>query len=109
MASVERCVCCGEIIPEGRSVCPNCMVATGSGKNKKHKKRCTTDLKDLWCKILSGWIIGMASIGHMFIGLLVSFNVAGEIIGGWWFFLALAIGCMVLTFAILRYLGKGGK
>ena len=20
----ERCVCCGEIIPEGRQVCPNC-------------------------------------------------------------------------------------
>lgn len=24
MASAERCVCCGEIIPEGRMVCPNC-------------------------------------------------------------------------------------
>ena len=22
----ERCVCCGEIIPEGRQVCPNCLV-----------------------------------------------------------------------------------
>ena len=21
----NRCVCCGEIIPEGRQVCPNCM------------------------------------------------------------------------------------
>lgn len=21
---VNRCVCCGEIIPEGRQVCPNC-------------------------------------------------------------------------------------
>ena len=20
----ERCICCGEIIPEGRQVCPNC-------------------------------------------------------------------------------------
>ena len=25
MADAERCVCCGEIIPEGRMVCPNCM------------------------------------------------------------------------------------
>ena len=24
MASAERCVCCGEIIQEGRMVCPNC-------------------------------------------------------------------------------------
>ena len=24
MANAERCVCCGEIIPEGRMVCPNC-------------------------------------------------------------------------------------
>ena len=26
MGSVNRCICCGEIIPEGRWVCPNCMV-----------------------------------------------------------------------------------
>lgn len=25
MADAERCVCCGEIIPEGLMVCPNCM------------------------------------------------------------------------------------
>ena len=24
MAGTERCVCCGEIIPEGRQVCPKC-------------------------------------------------------------------------------------
>lgn len=22
----DRCICCGEIIPEGRMVCPNCLV-----------------------------------------------------------------------------------
>ena len=25
--NAEECVCCGEIIPEGFMVCPNCMVA----------------------------------------------------------------------------------
>ncbi len=25
--NVDRCVCCGEIIPEGTMVCPNCLVA----------------------------------------------------------------------------------
>ena len=24
MADAERCICCGEIIPEGRMVCPKC-------------------------------------------------------------------------------------
>ena len=24
LLDVNRCVCCGEIIPEGRQVCPNC-------------------------------------------------------------------------------------
>lgn len=24
----ERCVCCGEIIPEGRQYCPNCLVTS---------------------------------------------------------------------------------
>lgn len=22
----DRCICCGEIIPEGRMVCPNCLL-----------------------------------------------------------------------------------
>ena len=25
---VDRCVCCGEIIPEGTMVCPNCLLLT---------------------------------------------------------------------------------
>lgn len=25
IANENRCVCCGEIIPEGRQVCPNCI------------------------------------------------------------------------------------
>lgn len=24
MANADRCVCCGEIVPEGRQVCPQC-------------------------------------------------------------------------------------
>ena len=27
--NVDRCVCCGEIIPEGRMICPNCEKAGG--------------------------------------------------------------------------------
>lgn len=23
----DRCICCGSVIPEGRQVCPNCLVA----------------------------------------------------------------------------------
>lgn len=26
MANADRCVCCGEIIPEGRQVCPQCEI-----------------------------------------------------------------------------------
>ena len=29
----ERCVCCGEIIPEGQQVCPNCRVCTGEDED----------------------------------------------------------------------------
>lgn len=28
----ERCVCCGEIIPEGRQVCPQCERRAEDGK-----------------------------------------------------------------------------
>ena len=30
MANVDRCICCGEIIPEGRMACPNCLVVSKS-------------------------------------------------------------------------------
>lgn len=26
MADADRCVCCGEIVPEGRMVCPQCEI-----------------------------------------------------------------------------------
>jgi RNA polymerase subunit RPABC4/transcription elongation factor Spt4 len=29
----DRCICCGEIIPEGRMVCPNCLVTVKKGED----------------------------------------------------------------------------
>lgn len=29
--TADRCVCCGEIIPEGRQVCPNCERSVTNG------------------------------------------------------------------------------
>ena len=26
MAGADRCICCGEIVPEGRQVCPQCEI-----------------------------------------------------------------------------------
>ena len=105
MANEERCVCCGEIIPEGRSVCSNCMTASGS-ESKKHKP---TELQDLWYNALCGIFVGMSVIGFWFIGALVVFLVAGDIIDSWWCFACLALASAMLTFGILRYLGRGGR
>ena len=35
MADVDRCVCCGEIVPEGRQVCPQCENEAKQNGNKK--------------------------------------------------------------------------
>lgn len=110
MRDAERCICCGTIIPEGRSVCPNCMVATKEMEiRKKRKKHWTVDLRDLWCNFLCGVLLGMTVVGFWVIGLLVVLNVAGEIVGGWWCALALMVGSVMLTLGILRYLGRGSK
>lgn len=37
--SVERCVCCGEIIPEGRQYCLNCGDVGGNRKMTNKRKR----------------------------------------------------------------------
>ncbi len=104
----DRCVCCGAIIPEGRSVCPNCMVGVGR-ENKKPKKRWTTVLQDIWYNFLCGWFVGMAIIGVWFIGFLVVFLVTDGNAVNRWSMVALALASMMLTFGILRYLGRGGK
>ena len=33
----NRCVCCGEIIPEGRMICPNCERGTKRGTFESRK------------------------------------------------------------------------
>ena len=29
----DRCVCCGAIVPEGRMVCPNCLLTVKEGED----------------------------------------------------------------------------
>ena len=33
MPDADRCVCCGEIVPESRMVCPNCGAKMDGGNN----------------------------------------------------------------------------
>ena len=108
MANVEKCICCGEIIPEGRHVCSNCMTASGK-VNEKPKKKRSTILKDVWYNSLCGWFVAMAVIGHWFVGLLVLFLATDGNAVNRWSMAALALASMMLTFGILRYLGRGGK
>ena len=35
MADADRCVCCGEIIPEGRMVCPQCEGRVEDAKSER--------------------------------------------------------------------------
>lgn len=43
----ERCVCCGEIIPEGRQFCPVCewKAAALKRQNEKRRKKSARDMK----------------------------------------------------------------
>ena len=38
MADADRCVCCGEIIPEGRQICPQCEIELQSKPDSERKK-----------------------------------------------------------------------
>ena len=40
----DRCICCGAVIPEGRMVCPNCLVTVKEGEddgNETRQDHCT--------------------------------------------------------------------
>lgn len=36
----DRCICCGEIIPEGMMACPNCLVASKKMQKEKGCEYC---------------------------------------------------------------------
>ena len=46
MADVDRCVCCGEIVPEGRIVCPQCE----NGAEQNGNKKTTYVVRGRWIK-----------------------------------------------------------
>ena len=107
---VDRCLCCGEVIPEGQQVCKNCLVAAKEmGIRLKHKKHWTTVLKDIWYNFLCGWLVGMAVIGHWFIGLLIVFLATDGNATNLWCLVALGMGSVLITLGILRYVVRGGK
>ena len=35
----DRCVCCGAVIPEGRMVCPNCLLYVKGEQNEETKDK----------------------------------------------------------------------
>ena len=52
----NRCVYCGEIIPEGRQVCPNCNTSVGThsvrsyeSKNNKKIKKALKEIANVMC------------------------------------------------------------
>lgn len=77
--------------------------------DKKHKKHWTTVLQDIWYNALCGLCVGMMVVGFWFIGLLVVFLVTDGNAINWWCQAALALASTMLTFGILRYVGRGGK
>lgn len=38
MADSDRCACCGEFIPEGRQVCPQCEYKAKENENERPKQ-----------------------------------------------------------------------
>lgn len=40
----NRCVCCGEVIPEGRHVCPSCEIGTDRGGDSDADTRANQDV-----------------------------------------------------------------
>lgn len=61
---VERCVCCGEIIPEGRQVCPDCEDKIGQqpafGGDHQLRARYKQALYDVIAEILAIYPVGGA-------------------------------------------------
>ena len=99
----DKCVCCGAIIPEGTMTCPNCMESVGNYTRKTNRVKNTIN------NVLSVLLVSMAIIGFFFIGIFVAFLSKGGGVLRPWHIIVTMLVSIVLTFSILRYLGRGGK
>lgn len=45
--AVDRCVICGEVIPEGMQVCPGCMEASGADEKEIKTARQLRDIANI--------------------------------------------------------------
>ena len=66
----NRCVCCGSEIPEGRQVCPNCLVCVGNEKTDStivKVETCFYDKEEIFenctVQVLTNTATGEVSIG----------------------------------------------
>ena len=61
----NRCVCCGEVIPEGRQVCPVCMER--AAKQGKYERA---------TEVMMDWVYPLILIGLVVLGVVY-------LAGGW--------------------------
>ena len=73
VAGENRCVCCGEIIPEGRQVCPRC---DGSAVDPGFTNGLLAELQLLRMKIREGKLVEVVRCRHCIHG--------EELINGWY-------------------------
>ena len=55
--SDNRCICCGQIIPEGTQVCPHCQKEYGKLEASVDRKN---RIKDFFIAIRDNWIVPIA-------------------------------------------------
>ena len=56
----NNCVCCGRIIPEGRSVCPDCEAGTPYTTTTRHQQILKMDIEQF-----AEFLLGIETIGFM--------------------------------------------
>lgn len=56
----ERCVCCGDVIPEGRQVCPAC-----NERNTARAIRAQADLKEALDRLSEASINALAALDRL--------------------------------------------
>jgi hypothetical protein len=63
----DKCICCGEIIPEGRQVCPNCLVSGTRESTIVKVETCFYDKEEIFenctVQVLTNTVTGDVSIG----------------------------------------------
>lgn len=100
----DRCICCGEVIPEGTMVGPNCQVSQKKKKPEKGKKMKLPSKEEVRNCIQIFLMLNALIWGFWFQYVFLWFKL--ELPQEWWSLLVCLVLGMLSTYGLFKWIAR---